>query len=619
MKKILIAMFLLAVFAVSAFAAEPYKITPVGETGRYNVEFTNQEGIFYQFPLNQERGKTVYTEGILINKGDHFLVGTTSPKNTGFTHVLRFDSIDNTNDILSFTDLGWGTGQREVTYDSEGKSYLVVGGITYTVQMTDPDNSNSSLTIDLNGDGRTNYPQRVFIHVEGYKGFLDFGLQDRYTGYSTMDIESYFPEPVQEEPEEQEKECPGECLKSHLQENGKINLVCSDTEYEIELLVLSETSQTVKFRVNGEITSDLGVYTRTKLADGSSIYVSNVREGFVEFTLECPVGRRPIARGVVVQPVAIPPVEKIIKKSIVYNLDFDVVVGDMAPGSDVIAAIDIIQLLKTDTAAKLSSEIGYIGNIISIGNPCDNPVTKRITGISDCHMGLEPGQGFIGFYNLNNKIQVVVAGYSEQDTRRAARAFGDVLGMEGNFFIIMESDQISSVDQPFTKRPPAVRRPPIARNREELTPPNFPDGKTITMNLEKGWNLVSLPGKLIQFLKTDCAKKPVAFVYLKNEKKYVSLNEAARILGNEFSTYLAENAFWIYSYDDCEQKVIVEDFNKEIELFKGWNLLPNMQLSCKSDRQYWWNKFSQEWQTSKFNEAYAGMIVKSSGYCEERV
>src|SRR3989344_2990310 len=175
----------------------------------YDLEFTNQEGIFYDVPyLSNEAGNAAggtlkfgdndddlwFTEFLnvtipsfsatanvntsdrggafttasglgrqvfYISDDDFFVVSNcdlSNTDNTCFTHVLRFDSVDTTNRQLTFTDLG--TGTREVTYDATTfLADLVVGGITYKVGVNNDATSvatPNNIYVDLNGNGIRN-------------------------------------------------------------------------------------------------------------------------------------------------------------------------------------------------------------------------------------------------------------------------------------------------------------------------------------------------------------------------------------------------------------------------------------------------------------------------------
>lgn len=308
--------------------------------------------------------------------------------------------------------------------------------------------------------------------------------------------------------------------------------------------------------------------------------------------------------------------------------DFVIVIGDTAPSTDVVAATDIIQGVEGKRAnnayrigaAKLASEISTLTNIISVGSPCNNPITKKISGVSDCNFNLQPGQGFIGLYKHNDLPQIVVAGYSQEDIRLAARALANWKGSQGTAFIVegsMDNPIVSRVHRDsFKDRVYNDYNDDVAIPDNDLTPPSFPSQNTISLKLHKGWNLVSLPGSLVKFLDNDCAKKPAAFVYLKGEQQFVTLQVASDMLGDDLNKYLADNAFWVYSYDDCSQKVVIdENYQPEISLSAGWSLIhnfPNLTTQCAgSCIHYWWDATKQQWTTEEVYGDFLGRAVHS--------
>jgi len=119
------------------------------------------------------------------------------------------------------------------------------------------------------------------------------------------------------------------------------------------------------------------------------------------------------------------------------------VVGDRAPADDVISLVDIAASLEyrgeeTSTvttvekisvgSAKLASEVRdpLKLNVISVGGPCMNAVTNTLMGHpADCSKGFTKGKGSITLFNYNGFAQVVVAGYSVDDTRNAARVLSN--------------------------------------------------------------------------------------------------------------------------------------------------------------------------------------------------
>jgi len=107
-----------------------------------------------------------------------------------------------------------------------------------------------------------------------------------------------------------------------------------------------------------------------------------------------------------------------------------VVLGDKASPSDVLAASEIIQSLKEHYdggievgTAKLASEITnpQKTNLITIGNPCVNSVTTELMGNPlNCAEVLTRGKGLLMLQSNEGYVQLIVAGYSDQDTSYAA-------------------------------------------------------------------------------------------------------------------------------------------------------------------------------------------------------
>ncbi len=81
------------------------------------------------------------------------------------------------------------------------------------------------------------------------------------------------------------------------------------------------------------------------------------------------------------------------------------------------------------TAAVLDSEVTdpMDKNLIVVGGPCVNTVAATLMGNpSDCTAGFEQGKAIIKLFNHDNgKVALLVAGYSAEDTRRAALALAD--------------------------------------------------------------------------------------------------------------------------------------------------------------------------------------------------
>lgn len=180
----------------------------------YDLEFTNQEGIFFDVPLASNEGPLPFKYGdddddlwfqedgdtYSISRQDYFVVSDcrvfpynsenqSDEDNACFSHVLRYDTIDTSNSRLTFTDLG--TGTREINYSNwvwqttPGTGYLTIGNVSYEVHVNPYAPYN--LSIDLNGDGVVSsfndVKGKVLIGVQG-EGLIDLGFQDASPGYS---------------------------------------------------------------------------------------------------------------------------------------------------------------------------------------------------------------------------------------------------------------------------------------------------------------------------------------------------------------------------------------------------------------------------------------------------
>jgi hypothetical protein len=170
---------------------------------------------------------------------------------------------------------------------------------------------------------------------------------------------------------------------------------------------------------------------------------------------------------------------------------------------------------------------------------------------------------------------------------------------------------------------------------EEPEPPPFPETEKIEIELRGGWNLISVPGKGLGFTQGTCSanQKPVAFVYLQEQQRYVSFEEALNIMGkDEFLEYLSTHSFWIYSYEECSIGFKFKSYStySGLSLVQGWNLLGttkdmigetlnNIKGTCSFEKIYTWDSDSQKWIEKSENDLIEkmgyGTLVKAVGAC----
>lgn len=103
------------------------------------------------------------------------------------------------------------------------------------------------------------------------------------------------------------------------------------------------------------------------------------------------------------------------------------IVGDAAPSGDVLAALEIASNLKLFAPddriiAVLASEADISGNLILIGNGCNNELVMDYLDEEDCNLGLSEGLSFIKGVDVGDSVVLIIAGRTTTDTRKAAVA-----------------------------------------------------------------------------------------------------------------------------------------------------------------------------------------------------
>ena len=130
------------------------------------------------------------------------------------------------------------------------------------------------------------------------------------------------------------------------------------------------------------------------------------------------------------------------------NSKFDgiLVVGDSINEKDVRSLANILLIFIPETSneptplmikrketgsAKIASEVINISsqNIITVGGPCANNITAKIMDLPttwpECAKEFENDTGKVILYNKWNMTQLVVAGYSAEDTSKAAKVLAN--------------------------------------------------------------------------------------------------------------------------------------------------------------------------------------------------
>lgn len=396
----------------------------------YNLQFTNQEGIFYDMPLMSNQAplkclkwgdnnddlwfiESANMATYFVTKRDFFVLSNCMPstnKDTCFTHVLRYDAVDTTNNKLTFTDLG--TGTRDVTFDNTTrKAELVVGGVVYqaSVDTVEPYN----LTVDLNGDGAVN-GGKAYIATQGDE-LIDLGWNNtNETGHSG---------PIA---------CAGQFPGGSATGAGEMNVTFNTlakefdqaaTSENITVSIVNRSSNTIGLRTNSltNTTGTLfGLFTLEENEDlqqalsGYGLFFEEFRPtGGTEaesMTVEIPLSQR--GGEVYVTGGAV--------KTSVSESGFSEKVNPI-PTTVSIQDSDVDDVTKY--------------NAIVVGGPCANTVSAKLMGNPEpCWKDFTEGKAIVkAFEHDNGNVAVLVAGFGAKDTRRAttAVAAGDLASVKG--------------------------------------------------------------------------------------------------------------------------------------------------------------------------------------------
>lgn len=166
-------------------------------------------------------------------------------------------------------------------------------------------------------------------------------------------------------------------------------------------------------------------------------------------------------------------------------------------------------------------------------------------------------------------------------------------------------------------------------------PPDFPDDEIITIIIRKGWNLLNLPGRGVGFEDMTCSQinKPFAFVYLHEQRRQMTIQEASSTMGTEnMFEYVSLHPMWIYSYEDCSISVQVSNYAtySGMPIVSGWNMIGttkdmvgetmgSIKGNCEFEKIYRWDAEYQRWESVSEDDLIDtignGIVVKAKSDC----
>lgn len=417
----------------------PTTIVKIDSSGidEYKLRFTNQEGLNYKIPIASIRldGKMRHGEAsggsqrglwnvedndeatrYFISPGDYIILssintasatfldnngakqldysGCVKPRstndNTAFTRVLKYQSVTNSSGDIRYSFRDLATGTKQVKANRTGGFDLIVGGKTYRGIK---DKNSNKLSIDLNGDGTFTKNRISWIATEG--GMI-IGLNSTP---STMPIST------------------GEDNMNNLGNHSCITFTTAAKQFdEGSSQAGGSLSIAIPIQNDGgviklDMDAILGIPKPIALTTNPVIKQQlDDYGGLLEFydpqsnvpqklTYEYPLTQRGGEVIITGGPVSIGEVKGPTTKK--------------------------IQQLPVGVS-KLASEINDLTdyNAIVVGGPCANKwAAKLMNNPEPCYKSIPNDTGIIQlFEHSNGNVALLVAGFSAEDTKTAARA-----------------------------------------------------------------------------------------------------------------------------------------------------------------------------------------------------
>jgi len=403
-----------------------------------------------------------------VDVNDFFVLTNTPQDETAFTHVLTYESIDTTNNQLTFNDEG--TGQRKITYTVQsgsanmgvlGKADLVVGGFTHTIYVRNathraaaPDTTiftgtakNYPLAVDQDADGVLDL-KRMKIVVNG-GGALELNPGQDWTNATDPNLTvgggaggfvsaTYIRNGT---------DFAGTTLNfgnqvGQADRHVSLNLTTITKQFDsngvlggaigesINISVRAYTDagrtladvdvpspQTFGDTVSDEGAANTGGVTRTVL-DMVSLNEVDKLQGLstygVFFDLDQSIRRRNEGD---VLTLEYPISQRGADVFVVTGKGSAVREGGSAGKSQVIHPLNV-------GVTKLASQVADVEgqNLLVVGGPCVNEVAAKLMDNPEpCAKDFEAGKALVKLYESDGKVAMLVAGYEAVDTTRASK------------------------------------------------------------------------------------------------------------------------------------------------------------------------------------------------------
>ena len=428
----------------------------------YNVPFVDNSGNnfvfgddsdrlwFTEFPSSYNKSssslieKTYNTSYFVIDE-DAYVVLSDDPMasadETTYTYVLRFDSLDTSNNEVQFSDIGSGQTYQD-TYDAAtnatvaaviadwnnmssdsitrlGVGAVIVGGKSYAFVV---DETTGNLTMDLDQSGTiTNTSRSAIVSQNGLvinplAGNASTGVQSQsYTGVAGSTVVSS-----------------GNLLNAAAGNGHTFNVTMSIPSDNLDEATASETTVVlIQKAASNEVDLDVGAEESTLNANISMQSLQDIDEDRTMTTygllLVQATDSGSSNNNADELTVTVPKQQA--------EAQVFIEAGAVSGGVDARGELSGVTVVD---ATRLDSEVTDVAaqNLIVVGGPCVNTVAAQLVGSpADCTEGFTPGRARVKlFEHANGNMAMLVAGYTGADTRLAGRVIahraGELSGME---------------------------------------------------------------------------------------------------------------------------------------------------------------------------------------------
>jgi hypothetical protein len=335
-----------------------------------------------------------------IKKNDYFMVGHNTGADTGVTRVLRFDSVDTSNNVVQLTDVGSGSSVNAQytalnrTTEPSGDT-INVGGYSFDFTVWDTGATGKEqyrLCVDLDDDN-TVLSQHIVNAVVKGGGWID--LTNATVALYRQNIVANLMTTTTDKANFDEAPTANEAFTVSM-------TTTASGAAEVDLDVADNTAIGLNFKTD-EDNSDL----KTGMTN-YGVFIKRMNEQNDPDTVDISY-----------------PLAQILPQVFV---TFDKTVT-MEGGAGTIT-VEKPQRIEIGSAV-LASQVSdpTASNVISVGGPCINSVTAEVMGLTypacGSDSGLSEGEGLLKLYESGDKVAIVVAGWEAEDTTRATRVLAD--------------------------------------------------------------------------------------------------------------------------------------------------------------------------------------------------